>query len=131
MNLKHIKFRTVFAIMLFIASVGIALGAGISNHWAAVPQKEHDRISPLANNPQAAIAGAHVYQEHCAACHKSDARGDGHKRPPLRDEQLSAHSDGDLQWFIRQGDLRHGMPSWSALPEEQRWQVIAYLRTLK
>jgi hypothetical protein len=44
---------------------------------------------------------------------------------------LRAASDGDLEWFLRQGDLRHGMPSWSGLPQAQRWQIIAYLRSLK
>ncbi len=128
---SQINFRNLLLTLIVFATVGIALGAGISNHWAAVPQKEHDRVNPLASNPQAALAGARVYEDHCAACHKSEARGDGHKRPALRNDQLGSRTDGDLQWFIRQGDLRHGMPSWSGLPEEQRWQVIAYLRTLK
>jgi mono/diheme cytochrome c family protein len=130
MNLRQ-NIRILLAALCFMASASIAFGAAVSNHWANVPQKEHNRVSPLAGNPQAAQAGALIYEDHCAACHKSEARGDGHKRPALRDAQLGTRTDGELQWFIRQGDLRHGMPSWSGLPEEQRWQVIAYLRTLK
>ena len=51
--------------------------------------------------------------------------GDGRKKPPLRSEHIKSATDGDLEWFLRQGDLRHGMPSWSSLPEAQRWQLVA------
>ena len=57
--------------------------------------------------------------------------GDGHKRPALRSERIRTASDGDLEWFLRQGDLGHGMPSWSSLPEVQRWQIVAYLRSIQ
>jgi hypothetical protein len=56
---------------------------------------------------------------------------DGHKRPSLHSERLRSASDGDIEWFLRQGDLGHGMPSWSSLPQAQRWQVIAYLRSIQ
>ena len=57
--------------------------------------------------------------------------GDGHKKPSLRSEILRSATDGDLEWFLRQGDLAHGMPSWSSLPEAQRWQLVAYLRSIQ
>jgi mono/diheme cytochrome c family protein len=57
--------------------------------------------------------------------------GDGHKKPSLRTERIKSATDGDLEWFIRQGDLSHGMPSWSRLPEAQRWQLVAYLRSIQ
>ena len=37
----------------------------------------------------------------------------------------------ELAWFVRGGNLRHGMPSWSGLPELRRWQIVAYLKTLQ
>ena len=77
------------------------------------------------------MAGAVVYREHCQQCHKANAQGDGHKRPSLHSERLRAASDGDIEWFLRQGDVGHGMPSWSSLPEAQRWQVVAYLRSIQ
>jgi hypothetical protein len=39
-------------------------------------------------------------------------------------------ADGQLFWFLRNGNLRRGMPSWSSLPEPSRWQIIAYLKSL-
>jgi hypothetical protein len=31
---------------------------------------------------------------------------------------------------LKNGNLAKGMPSWSALPEPTRWQVIAYVKSL-
>jgi mono/diheme cytochrome c family protein len=85
----------------------------------------------MAGNPEAVSAGALVYRERCLECHKADAMGDGRKRPALRSERIKSTSDGDIEWFLRQGDLAHGMPSWSSLPEAQRWQIVAYLRSIQ
>jgi mono/diheme cytochrome c family protein len=72
-----------------------------------------------------------LYRDHCQQCHKADARGDGRKKPSLRSPHVQTATDGDLEWFLRQGDLARGMPTWSSLPQAQRWQVIAYLRSLQ
>ena len=114
--------------ILFSAAAIAAVG---SSRWESVPAKDHARANPLAGEPEAIAAGALVYREHCQQCHKADARGDGHKRPALRSEPLRSASDGDIEWFLRQGDLGHGMPSWSSLPQAQRWQVVAYLRSIQ
>jgi mono/diheme cytochrome c family protein len=122
------KLLVLFS-LLFCAA--LACAAAIRSHWDHVPAKDHARVNPLAAQPQAIAAGALVYSDHCAECHKPDARGDGHKRPSLRTQHVRSATDGDLEWFLRQGDLAHGMPSWSSLPTEQRWQVIAYLKSLQ
>jgi mono/diheme cytochrome c family protein len=109
----------------------LALAASSNPWWEHVPAKDHGRPNPFANHPEAATAGALLYRDHCLKCHKVDAEGDGRKKPSLRTDRIRKVSDGDLEWFLRQGDLGHGMPSWSSLPEAQRWQLIAYLRSLQ
>lgn len=96
-----------------------------------VPKKDHARTSPLADKQEAVHAGGILYRDHCQQCHQADARGDGKKKPSLKTDRVRSATDGDLEWFLRQGDLAHGMPSWSSLPEAQRWQIIAYLRSLQ
>jgi len=32
---------------------------------------------------------------------------------------------------LRNGSLRHGMPSFAHLPEQQRWQIVTYLKSLQ
>ncbi len=105
--------------------------AAASSHWAHVPAKDHARVNPLPGSPEAAAAGALVYRDHCLQCHKADAQGDARKRPSLRSDNVRSATDGDIEWFLRQGDLAHGMPSWSSLPVEQRWQIVAYLRSIQ
>ena len=123
--------RRSLAVLLILLCAAVAVGAVSSSRWERVPAKDHARANPLSEQPEAATAGALVYREHCQQCHKANARGDGHKRHSLHSERLRSASDGDIEWFLRQGDLGHGMPSWSSLPEAQRWQVIAYLRSIQ
>ena len=123
--------RRFFAILFLMASASLLLCAAVSSHLDHVPERDHSRINPLATQPESVSAGAQIYRDHCAQCHRADAMGDGHKKPPLRSEHLKSTTDGDLEWFLRQGDLGHGMPSWSSLPEAQRWQVVAYLRSIQ
>jgi mono/diheme cytochrome c family protein len=118
------------ALAIFLGAT-LSLAAASSTRWAQIPTKDHAQANPLANQPEAIEAGALVFREHCQQCHKANAQGDGHKRPSLRSERIRTASDGDIEWFLRQGDLGHGMPSWSSLPQAQRWQVVAYLRSIQ
>ena len=119
------------AILLIALSAAMAVAAASSTRWERVPARDHARANPLAGNAEAPMAGALLYREHCQQCHKANAGGDGHRRPALRSQRIRSASDGDIEWFLRQGDLGRGMPSWSSLPEAQRWQLIAYLRSIQ
>lgn len=114
----------------FMLSAGLAFAAE-RGHFERVPAKDHARVNPLAGNAEALSAGAQIYRAHCAECHGADALGDGKKKPSLKTPSVQSASDGDLEWFLRQGDLRHGMPSWSSLPQAQRWALVDYLRSLQ
>lgn len=70
-----------------------------------------------------------MFADHCAQCHGPDALGQG-KRPSLRTPEVQGASDGEIFWILRNGYLRRGMPSWSSLPEQTRWQIIAYVKSL-
>jgi mono/diheme cytochrome c family protein len=123
--------RRFLAVLCLAISASLLLCAANSSRWNRVPEKDHSRLSPIATGPETVAAGALIYRDHCAQCHRSDALGDGRKKPALRSDSLKSATDGDLEWFLRQGDLRHGMPSWSSLPEAQRWQIVAYLRSIQ
>jgi cytochrome c oxidase cbb3-type subunit 2 len=122
--------RRSAVIFTFFFSVSLTLVAASRSHWAGIPAKDHARTNPFAGQPQAVAAGAFVYRDHCQQCHGADAEG-RRKSPSLRSGHIQNASDGDLQWFLRQGDIRRGMPSWSALPEAQRWQLVAYLHSIQ
>ena len=111
------------------SSAGLAASKPPGDWLKRVPQKERVRQNPLAQGDSAAAAGAQIFATHCASCHGTNAEGSG-KHPSLRSTRVHDATDGELQWLLRNGSLGKGMPSWSGLPEVQRWQVIRYLRSL-
>jgi len=38
---------------------------------------------------------------------------------------------GTLFWLLTNGVVRRGMPVWSKLPEPERWQIVAFLQSLR
>jgi len=115
------------ALFLFIPALLIAESDGKWLH--RVPDEDRARTNPFASKPDAAAAGKVVFNENCAKCHGADATG-LHNRPNLRSERIRHATDGELAWMLKNGNPYKGMPPWSSLPEQQRWQIIAYLRTL-
>lgn len=126
------RLIAIFLLIAMAAGVSVAEAAPAKgSHLANVPARDHARQNPEAGKPHALEAGAALYKDHCAECHKANGSGDGVKKPSLRTETVRSATDGDLEWFLRQGDLAHGMPSWSSLPQSQRWQIVLYLRSLQ
>jgi mono/diheme cytochrome c family protein len=124
--MKRITFTFLF--FFFVAAMAFA---AVHSHWDHVPAKDHERANPMAGRQDTIAAGALIYNDHCAQCHRADARGDTHKHPSLRSQTMRNATDGDIEWFLRQGDLAHGMPSWASLPAQQRWQLVTYLKSLQ
>jgi glucose/arabinose dehydrogenase len=77
----------------------------------------------------AADAGAQLYAGDCAACHGLNAEGAGNV-PALAHGPVQSVPEGEVFWFITKGSASGAMPSWASLPEQQRWQLVAYLKTL-
>lgn len=104
--------------------------AKTNNHWLkSVSKKDHARVNPLAGSESAVAAGAVLFHNNCARCHGDNAEGKG-SRPNLRSDAVRQMTDGDLYWILKNGDVFHGMPRWSGLPEQERWQIITYIRSL-
>lgn len=97
---------------------------------ARAPAKVRGQKNPYEGRPDAIAAGEKLFRQHCAECHGDDARGGGHAAD-LHSAGVQEATPGELAWFLRGGNLRHGMPSWSGLPEQRRWQIVAYLKTLR
>lgn len=96
--------------------------------WAA-PANAASRPNPLASRPDAEAGGRKVFLQRCATCHGGDGRGTS-KGPDLTHADVQSQSDGALFWKIGGGNTRAGMPTFSFLPEAQRWQLVLRLRTL-
>jgi glucose/arabinose dehydrogenase len=75
-----------------------------------------------------AAAGGPLYQTSCASCHGANGQGSGNI-PSLNGDKFKSVTSGELFWFITKGDVDNGMPSWASLPEQQRWQIVSYLKS--
>jgi mono/diheme cytochrome c family protein len=136
------RSRLLITAMLLIASLGFAIvGAagekeratddrGVLLVIAHAPAKTRDWKNPYEGDPDAALAGKKLYLQHCAECHGQNARG-MRNAISLRTPQVQNATAGELVWFLRNGNLFHGMPSWSGLPEQRRWQIVTYLKSLR
>jgi mono/diheme cytochrome c family protein len=97
---------------------------------ARAPQKTRSSLNPYDGQPDAVLAGKKLFEQHCAECHGSNARGQG-RAMNLHLSAVQNATPGELEWFLRNGNLWRGMPSWSGLPEQRRWQIVAYLKSLR
>ena len=103
--------------------------------WTA-PASADRKKNPVPADDKSVAAGKAVYQSSCMACHGTGGKGDGPAavaltRPPgdLTSAKAQAQSDGALFWKITQG--HPPMPAFAAsLTDEQRWQVVNFVRTL-
>lgn len=92
--------------------------------------------SPLSDVAGATERGKESYDLYCWSCHGKKGRGDGAAGasfpiPPadFRSPDVSGQSDGALYWKLTTG--RGNMtPYGDLLTEEQRWELVAYIRAL-
>jgi len=116
------------------------------SQWSArQPEVYTNLSSPFPPDDQDAIkSGKTLFRENsCHLCHSAKGNGEGrisvglNPRPiDLTDGALMARlDDGYLFWRISEGGLQppflSAMPAWKdILIEEERWQIIAYLRSI-
>ena len=97
---------------------------------ADAPAKARERKNPFEGDPQAMAAGGKLFEQHCAECHGMKAGGT-RKGPSLLRQEVQQAPPGTLFWIVSNGVVRRGMPVWSKLPEQQRWQIVTFLQSLK
>jgi mono/diheme cytochrome c family protein len=97
--------------------------------WVA-PPNEAAKKNPQAGNPEAAATGKKLFLRHCAECHNEDGTG-LQDASNLQSTEVQKQSDGALFWKITTGNVKKGMPPANRLSDDERWQVVSFLRTLK
>ena len=99
-------------------------------HFHNAPTSSSQSKNPYVGQQSAVAAGAKLYTMNCGACHGINGRGTGNI-PALSQGATQSAPDGEVFWFITMGSVNNGMPSWASLPEAGRWQIVAYLKSLK
>ena len=117
-----------------VAAVGLAASARAQGAWDA-PAGEKGKKNPSPADAKTIEQGKKVAQVNCVSCHGATGKGDGAAAAALNpkpadwtSKKLQAESDGEIFWKISNG--RGPMPAWKFLPENDRWALVRYIRTL-
>ncbi len=98
--------------------------------------REMPKQSPIAVNDANLLAGAGIYQQHCAVCHglpgaeqSAIANGEFPKPPHLfHGKGVTDDEAGETYWKVANGIRLTGMPGFEkSLTTEQMWQVSLLL----
>src|SRR6202051_1292809 len=116
------------AVFIFIVRASTLQAEDAPFHNA--PASSNQLKNPYAGQRAAVTAGSKLYAMNCGSCHGIKGRGTGNI-PPLVHGPTQSAPDGEVFWFITTGSVNNGMPSWASLPEQKRWQIVTYLKSLK
>jgi len=121
--------RAVGLLGLMLMTTLLCLAKSDGSWMKKVSDGDRARVNPYAGHAEAIAAGRNLFLNNCAKCHGENAQGKG-SRPSLRSERIQGATDGEIAWILKNGSLYKGMPSWGGLPEQERWQIVAYIRSL-
>jgi len=116
---------------------GIALTSATfaQTPWVA-PASEKEKQNPLPNDKKVIEQGQKIAKVNCVSCHGAGGKGDGAAAVALNPKpadwtsaRVQDETDGELFWKVSNG--RGAMPPWKHLPENDRWALIRYIRSLK
>lgn len=121
-----------------MAALGFSLSGAAVLGWALAVQA-YPGTYRRAQVPYLTVSVAHgrtLYDLHCTGCHGAGGLGDGElaagsPKPPanLSEPHTALHTAGDMFWWLTHGIPESGMPGFpSAMSEEERWDVINFLR---
>jgi len=123
--------------LLTFASLAAAAGAvhqhksddrGVWVEIAQAPASTRSWKNPYEGRADGIAAGRKLFLQHCAECHGDEATGK--HAPNLRSPGVQNATPGELAWLLRNGNLTHRMPPWAGIPDQRRWQIVAYLKSL-
>ena len=121
-----------WAILTFFSAAVVLLAQNIKYQpdakWRA-PEEAAAKKNPLAEKPELAAGGRKLFKRNCLECHGDSGQG-LKNAADLQLPIVQDQSDGILYWKITNGNPDRGMPSFSGIPELQRWQIVLFLRSL-
>jgi mono/diheme cytochrome c family protein len=125
------------------SDAGSNMGMDMDHAHVEAPDEFASLTNPFASDEEAVAAGKVIFETSCAVCHGPEGKGDGPAAEALDPKpatladgaMMGTLSDGYLFWRVSQGGMiepfNSAMPAWeTGLTEEQRWQVISYVRSL-
>lgn len=108
----------------------------IKQQWEA-PAEYASMKYPFQVTPETVKKGQYLYKNRCEICHGAEGKGNGFFNKPeykqstnLVSKVVQANTDGELFYKVSMNRDRH--PSSRMIySDEERWMIVAFLRTLK
>ena len=134
--MKKLGTLILFVVIFLAACGGNSPSSDSAVAFATVPPEFAGKINPL--DVSSATDGAEVFKSNCSACHGEQGKGDGiasgslDPKPADLAKVGTQVGDDYLFWRISEGKPGTSMVAWKGiLDEEQIWQVVTFIRTLK
>lgn len=127
--MKPIVYVACFIAGLFALTLAGSFAGAQNSGFHNAPASAREMVNPEEGDPKAALTGKPLYHLRCARCHGERGEGSGNI-PSIAGGKIQSVTAGELFWFITKGDVQNGMPSWAALPKQQRWHIVSYVKTL-
>jgi mono/diheme cytochrome c family protein len=130
----------IILILIIGVSILIACGTPSQSEEIFTPAPVPTEFAGKANlfGSEAAPAGAEIFHTNCELCHGPQGHGDGaagqslDPKPQNLVDLQKIVGDDYLFWRIYEGKPGTAMVAWKGiLTDEQIWQVISFIRTLK
>jgi mono/diheme cytochrome c family protein len=128
--LMAVLYRTAILLLLLLPANAIK-----SQDWVA-PADASKIANPVAADATAIATGKALFTTICFVCHGDEGKGDGINAPSLERQpadlssaDVQKQTDGALFWKISEGNPPM-LTFKDVLSEEQRWQLVHFLRTL-
>jgi len=118
------KLKVIF-ILIFVSLLPALLSAQAFHN---APASAATLTNPVAGDAAAIGSGKQLFSQDCARCHTSSPNA-VELAPSLDGSGLKAAKPGEVFWFISNGSPGKGMPSWSQLSKQQRWQIVSFLQS--
>jgi mono/diheme cytochrome c family protein len=132
-----VRVRKLLLGLIFVTLCVVAVFAYYENTPWKVPEEAKRRPNPIEPSASGLAAGRSIYMDKCTQCHGQTGKGDGpdaasyYPSPTslIDAKHMSSVTDGEIFYQISQG--RKPMPAFKKkLSEEQRWQLVLYVRSL-
>ncbi len=102
-----------------------------------IPKEYVSLVNTVSADESSLTRGEKLYAVYCDMCHgRTGAAKEGVTKSfevapsPLTDEKINSYTDGGLFYLITNGVEGTKMRPFKEMDEEDRWNVINYLRTL-
>jgi len=131
-----ISLLTKLTLLGFIFFCASSVFAQHSTPWNA-PESAKARKNLYTSDASSITRGKKSYKTECLRCHGKEGKGNGSsaaniqkKVADLTSDYVQNQTDGELFWKISEGKAPMPLQK-KTLTDDQRWDIINYIRTLK